>query len=94
MLFPLFIGLCGWKCYSKPTKECGETILKEVLGKMEGKPHWPLVILSGYFVTFFTLKIDGHEYITIIKVIYILCWCDDADLFEHSILEIFSFLTI
>lgn len=41
---PFFVsGLYGWKCHSKPTKECGERIFKEVLGKMESKPHWSLV---------------------------------------------------
>lgn len=44
-------GLCCWKCCSKSSKECGERLLEEVLGKMDGKPHWPLVSLSFLVVS-------------------------------------------
>lgn len=36
----LFSGLRCWECHPKPTKKCGERILKEVLGEVEGKPYW------------------------------------------------------
>jgi len=37
------VGLCGWKCSSKSSEECRESIFKEVLGKMESRPYWSLV---------------------------------------------------